>query len=86
MKYLAKSDLDFRMASRREDSRKLRAAFDGRTQQETANKASRAIGVSPRQIIYWMQCENDMPSWAVKAVQHYIDRIERAADRIEGRQ
>lgn len=80
----AKSNNDFRKASRREDARKLRAAFDGPTQSAMANKGSRALGVSPRQIIYWMQCEHDMPSWAVKAVDHYLRRVERLARRIEG--
>ena len=55
MKYLAKSNSGFRDASRREDANKLRAAFDGPTQSAIANKASRALGASPRQIIYWMQ-------------------------------
>lgn len=86
MKYLAKSNSDFRDASRREDANKLRAAFDGPTQSAIANKASRALGASPRQIIYWMQCENDMPSWAVKAVEFYLHGVNRIADRIEGRQ
>lgn len=81
---LAKSNLDFRTASRREDARKLRAAFEGATQSEMAQKASRALGISPRQIINWMQCENDMPSWAVKAVEHYLARLERTARIIEG--
>lgn len=86
VKYLAKSNVDFRAASRREDSNKLRAAFDGPTQSAIAEKASRAMGVSPRQIINWMQCENDMPSWAVKAVEHYLRRVERVARKIEGDQ
>ena len=82
----AKLDLDFREASRRQDAKKLRAAFDGRTQAEISVKGSRALGVSPRQIINWMQCENDMPSWAVKAVDHYLQRLEHFARRIEGGQ
>lgn len=81
-----KTDVDFRDHSRREDSRKLRLAFDGPTQAAMAEKGSRALGVSPRQIIYWMQCEHDMPSWAVKAVEHYLRRVESVASRIEGRQ
>ena len=85
MKYLAKSDSDFRMKSRRDDARKIQMAFDGPTQDAVAKKASRTIGVSPRQIIYWMKCENDMPSWAVKAVEAYIRHVERVAERIEGR-
>lgn len=79
-----KRNVDFRDASRREDAAKLRAAFDGRTQSEMANKGARALGVSPRQIINWMQMEHDMPSWAVKAVSLYLDRIEAAARKIEG--
>ena len=81
---LAKTNADFRMNSRRDDARLIQAAFNGRTQKEMSEKASRAIGVSPRQIIYWMQCDNDMPSWAVKAVQFYLSRVESVARRIEG--
>ena len=85
VKYLAqKTDVDFRMASRRDDANKLRAAFNGPTQAAISTKASRALGVSPRQIIYWMKCENDMPSWAVKAVEMYLRAVDRAADRIAG--
>ena len=85
MKYLAKSNVDFREASRREDSRKLQIAFEGPSQAAVSERASRALGVSPRQIVYWLKCENDMPSWAVKAVEHYLSRVERLAERIEGR-
>ncbi|MGH1414856.1 MAG: hypothetical protein ACRBB0_15315 [Pelagimonas sp.] len=85
MQYLAKTNTDFRDASRKEDSRLVRRAFDGPTQDAIAKKGSRALGVSPRQIINWMKCEHDMPSWAVKAVQGYLDRLEAAAKRIEGR-
>jgi hypothetical protein len=85
MKYLAKSNGDFRDASRREDSRKLQIAFDGPSQSAIAEKASRALGVSPRQIVYWLKCDNDMPSWAVKAVEFYLRKVDRLADRIEGR-
>ena len=81
-----KSDGDFRSASRREDANLLRQAFDGRTQQEMALKGSRCIGVSPRQIINWMQMEHDMPSWAVKAVRHYLKVVDEAATRIRGPQ
>jgi len=81
-----KTNVDFRMASRRADANKLRAAFNGPTQTAISTKASRALGVSPRQIIYWMQCENDMPSWAVKAVDMYLSAVEKAADRIAGGQ
>ncbi len=85
MQYLAKTNADFREASRKEDSRLVRMAFDGPTQDAIAKKGSRALGVSPRQIINWMKCEHDMPSWAVKAVQNYLIRLEAAAKRIEGR-
>ncbi|MEL6646644.1 MAG: hypothetical protein AAFQ05_02875 [Pseudomonadota bacterium] len=85
MHNLAKSNTDFRQHSRREDAALLRRAFGGRTQSEMANKGARALGVSPRQIIYWMQCENDMPSWAVKAVSFYLRGVDGVAKRIEGR-
>lgn len=84
VKYLTKSNVDFRDASRREDAQLIFAAFDGRTQSEIAQKGSRALGVSERQIINWMQLENDMPSWAVKAVKWYIRTVEGTASRIEG--
>ncbi len=84
MQNLAKSNVDFRLKSRREDAEKLRRAFDGRTQDEIAKKGSRALGVSPRTIINWMQLESDMPSWAVKAVGLYLAGVERFARRIEG--
>ena len=48
--------------------------------------SSVSLGHGSRQIIYWMKCENDMPSWAVKAVEHYLRRVEAIAHRIEGRQ
>lgn len=86
LQFLAKSNADFRQASRREDSNLLRRAFDGRTQREMALKGSRALGVSERQFIYWLQEENDMPSWAVKAARAYLARIDRVAELIEGRQ
>lgn len=86
MKHLAKSNAAFREQSRRDDARNLRRAFDGPTQTAIAQKGSKALGVSPRQIIYWMQCQNDMPSWAIKAVDHYLQRVERLAQHIEGRQ
>ena len=86
LQFLAKSNGDFREASRREDSNLLRRAFDGRTQAEMAQKGSRALGVSERQFIYWLQMQNDMPSWAVKAARAYLKRVDRVAIRIEGRQ
>ena len=85
MKNLAKWNGKFRDASRLEDSLNLRAAFKGLTQSEIANRASKAIGVSPRQIIYWMKCENDMPSWAVKAVLFYLKKIETSSNTVEAR-
>lgn len=84
MKYLAKSNMDFREASRRADAVLLRRAFDGPTQDAIAQRGSRALDVSPRQIINWMKCEHDMPSWAVKAVKHYLRSVERTATKIEG--
>lgn len=86
VKHLAKSNVDFREHSRREDARLIQTAFDGPTQSAIAERGSRALGVSPRQIINWMKCEHDMPSWAVKAVKHYIRAIETAANKIEGQQ
>ncbi len=80
----AKKNVDFREASRREDARLIERAFPGHTQQEVADEASRRLGMSPRQIINWMQLQHDMPSWAVKAVKAYIGRVERVARRIEG--
>lgn len=85
VQYLAKSNVDFRTRSRREDADLIRKAFDGRTQKEIAEKASRATGVSPRQIINYLQHEHDMPSWLVKAVSHYVHGVDRMARRIEGR-
>ncbi len=85
MHNLAKSNVDFREKSRRDDANLIRMAFDGPTQDAIAQKGSRALGVSPRQIINWMQCQHDMPSWAVKAVRHYVRGVERLADRIEGK-
>ena len=84
MNNLAKSNVSFRDASRREDATHLRAAFDGPTQQAIAERGSRALGVSPRQIINWMHMEHDMPSWAVKAVKVYLGAVEKTAQRIEG--
>ena len=85
LKYLAKSNADFREMSRREDANLVRTAFNGPTQDSIAQKGSRAIGVSPRQIINWMKMEHDMPSWAVKAVKNYLRAIDATAQRIEGK-
>lgn len=84
MKYPAKSNVDFREASRREDASKLERAFPGHCQKVVAEKASRALGVSPRQVVYWLQLEHDMPSWVPKAVEYYIGKVDRLARRIEG--
>lgn len=84
MKNYAKSNVPFRDASRREDAELLRRAFGARTQQAIADKAARALGVSPRQVIYWLHLENDMPSWAVKAATRWVEAVERAAKKIEG--
>lgn len=84
MKNPAKTNVDFREASRREDARLIERAFNGPSQQAIAEKASRALSVSPRQVIYWLQCQHDMPSWAVKAAMHYVNGVERLARRIEG--
>lgn len=84
MKHLAKSNGAFREESRREDAGLLRRAFWGRTQQAIADNAARALGVSPRQVIYWLHLENDMPSWAVKAATRWVEAVERAAQKIEG--
>jgi len=86
MKFLAKSDEAFRLASRKEDAALLRRAFQGPTQAAMADRGHEIIGASPRQIIYWMQCKNDMPSWAVKAVKIYLDRVESVASKIEGQE
>lgn len=86
VQHLSKSNEDFRQASRKQDAHNLMRAFDGPTQAAIAERGSRALGVSPRQIIYWMQCQNDMPSWAVKAVDHYLGRVERIARKIEGQE
>lgn len=84
MKYLAKSNMDFRAHSRREDAELIRRAFRAPTQSEISKKAARKLGISERQIINYMQMQNDMPSWAVKAVQAYLSKVERIAERIEG--
>lgn len=88
MKYLSnspfKTNLNFRDSSRRDDANLVRAAFHGRSQQDIADKASRALGVTDRQIINWITLKHDMPSWAVKATKHYVRSVERIANRIEG--
>ena len=80
----AKTNGDFRDASRRQDRDNLWRAFGGSTQKETAECISRALGISPRQAVYWLQMEHDMPSWAVKAVQFYLGKVSNLARRIEG--
>lgn len=82
----AKSNVDFREASRREDAQRLERAFSGPSQQAIAIQASRALGISPRQVIYWLHLEHDMPSWAVKAVHLYLGGLDRFARWIEGGQ
>lgn len=85
LKYLAKSNPDFRRAAREMDRDAIWLAFGASTQSETAAKAARAMDVSERTIINWMQCQNDMPSWALRIVKAYLAALERAAQRIEGR-
>ena len=80
----AKSNGCFRDASRKEDRDNLWRAFGGATQKETAERISRALGISPRQAVYWLQMEHDMPSWAIKAVQFYLRKVDALARRIEG--
>lgn len=88
LKYLSekphKTNVDFRESSRREDAARLWAAFPGHSQQAVAERASRALGVTDRQIINWLALKHDMPSWAVKAVGHYLRGVDRLARRIEG--
>lgn len=81
---LCKHNPDFREASRRDDANLLWAAFGGPSQQAVADQASRALGVTDRQVINWLKLENDMPSWAVKAAMHYVRGVERIARKIEG--
>ena len=85
LKYLAKSNPSFRKAARKRDSEAIWLAFGASTQSETAAKAARAMDVSERTIINWMQCQNDMPSWALRIVKAYLAALERTARRIEGR-
>lgn len=80
----AKTNVDFRDSSRRDDANLLEAAFSGPSQQAIADKASRALGVTDRQIINWLKREHDMPSWAVKATKHYLRGLDALARRIEG--
>lgn len=51
----------------------LRRAFWDATQSGIARKAARRLGVSERMVVYWLKCENDMPSWAVKACLAALD-------------
>ncbi len=82
---LTKSNAVFRAASRNADAALIRRAFDGPTQSAISEKGSQTLGVSQRQIVNWLQGVNDMPSWAIKAVLYYVQCVESAAERIEGR-
>lgn len=64
----AKTDVQFRDASRNQDAELLRLAFPGRSQSEISRLASRDLGISQRQIVNYLQGEHDMPSWLVKAL------------------
>jgi hypothetical protein len=80
-----KRNVDFRHVSRRDDAALLWSAFPGHSQQSVADKASRALGVTDRQIINWLQLNNDMPSWAVKAARLYLRGVNSLAEKIEGK-
>lgn len=81
-----KHNVDFRDSSRRDDANLLWAAFPGHSQQAVAEKASRALGVTDRQVVNWLRLENDMPSWAVKAARMYVRGVEYVARKIEGQE
>ena len=83
-KSAAKADGDFREASRREDAGLLRRAFPAPSNRAVARKAAPVLGACPRQIIYWLTEDCDMPSWAVKATENYIRGVLAVARKIEG--
>lgn len=83
---LAKSNVEMRMESRREDADLIRKAFWAPSQAQIARNARKVLGVSKRQVEYWLNMENDMPSWVVKAAKKHVSRVERIARRIEGDQ
>lgn len=82
---LAKSDLEFREASRREDARLIEEAFKDHSRSAIAKRAAARLKVSKRQIEYWLECENDMPSWVPKAVKAIMAGADAAGRHIEGR-
>lgn len=81
---VTKGDVVFREASRREDADLLRQVFPGPSQEAIAQAAARYGFCSRSQSINYLRLENDMPSWAVKALQRYLGALDRAARRIEG--
>lgn len=57
-KYLADLQCDHTSASRRWFARLLWRAFPGPSEHEVAQQASRALGVSPRAVTYWLRGQN----------------------------
>lgn len=68
----------------------LEAAYRGASQSETARNASKDISrnvktVTARTIIKWIKGEHDMPAYALERAYVYLAKVERLAQRIEGR-
>lgn len=68
VKNLAGSGLDHADASRRWFAALLWRAFPGRSENDVAAKAARALDVSPRQVRNWLRGENS-------AALHYVTAV-----------
>ena len=68
MKNLAGNGGDLVMASRRTFASLLWRAFPSPSEQVLAEKAARALDVSPRQVKNWLRCENSAAAHYVFAV------------------
>lgn len=68
MKNPAHSADDHAVKSRRWFAAMLWSAFPSRSERDLAQKASRALGVSARQVTHWLRCENDASLRYVTAV------------------
>lgn len=73
----AKTDVEFRDNSRKQDAALLELVFPGRSQSEISRLASRDLGISQRQIVNYLQGEHDMPSWLVKALRKRLNDPEK---------
>lgn len=82
--YSARRSEDHATMSRRWFAAMLWRAFPSASERDLSQKASRALDVSPRQVIHWLRCEHDASLRYVTAVLA-IAGAEVVLGKVEGR-